>query len=419
MPTVFVSHSSEDVQFIEQQIVPLLKSRNLTVWYSAESIQTAEAWERAIRRGLETSEWFVVALSPRSAKSKWVRRETGWAFANREGRIVPILIDACDPNDLHIGLNELQFADFRRDRQKGAARLLSAFDTAYSATADGTSVDLEERSAPHPDNFPLKALAHTQMLRGEFDAAIAELDGALELVPTDAGAYVLRGTCHIAQSAWNAAIADFTRALAGDLNPIVRSLAYMYRGRANGAKNDDRIAMADCNEALRADPDNADAYVLRGTLRRKALERQGAAADFTEALKLQPAAANVLLQRAQVFAELGEIGKAKADYVAAVKLDATLGEKVPVHLREHAPSHLDTSRIEEARRSLRAIGFLTQMDQMAPAAKAIALSELMAIGFPKVMGDLDYLLANLPRDSAEYKAAVVLNDVAKKAGLKT
>ena len=406
MPTVFVSHSSEDAQFIEQQIVPLLKSRNLHVWYSATSIQAAEEWERAIKCGLEASDWFLVALSSRSTKSKWVRRETGWAFANREGRIVPILIEACDPNELHIGLNELQFADFRRDRQKGAKSLLSVFDAVPSAAAGGIPPVHEDGFAPRPNNFPLKALAHTQMLRGDFEDAITELDGALELDPADAGAYVLRGTCHFGKSAWDAAIADFTRGLAGNLNPLARSLAYMYRGRANGAKKDDRLALADCNEALRADPDNADAYVLRGMLRRRALDRESAIADFTEALKLKPAAPEALLQRAQVFAELGEIGKATADYAAAVKLDGTLAEKVPVHLRENAPAHLDTARIEEAPRSLRAIGFLSQMDQMTPAAKARALSELMTIGFPKVMSDLDYLIASLPKESAEFKAAV-------------
>lgn len=418
MPTVFVSHSAEDAQFIEQQIVPLLKSRNINVWYSAEAIQASEEWERAIMRGLEASDWFLVALSPRSAKSKWVRRETAWAFTNREGRIVPIMIEACDPNELHIGLNELHFADFRRDRQKGATSLLSVFDAPNSVAAAGSPSVPEEHSAPRPDNFPLKALAHTQMVRGDFDGAITELDGALELDPTDAGAYVLRGTCHIGKSAWDHAIADFTRGLAGDLNPMARSLAYMYRARASAARNDDRTAVADCNEAIRADPDNADGYLLRGKLRMKALERDGAAADFGEALKLKPASTEALLHRAQVFAELGNIENARADYAAAVKLDATLREKVPIHLREDAPSNLDTARIEEARRSLRAIAFLAQMDQMTAAAKARALSELMAIGFPKVMSDLDYLVGVLPKESAEYKAAVVLDDVAKKAGLK-
>jgi tetratricopeptide (TPR) repeat protein len=164
----------------------------------------------------------------------------------------------------------------------------------------------------------------------------------------------------------------------------------MYRARAKAEKNDDQMAVADCNEALRADPDNANAYLLRGKLRRKSLEREAAVADFTEVLKMKPAAAEVFFQRAQVFAELGNTRDAKADYAAAVKQDETL----------------------------RALGFLAQMDQMTAATKARALSELKAIGFPKVMSDLDYLVATLPKESAEFKAAVVLTDVARTAGLK-
>jgi tetratricopeptide (TPR) repeat protein len=419
MPTVFVSHSSEDAPFVEREILPLLKSRNLNVWYSAESIQTSEEWERAIKRGLDSSDWFVVAVSPRSSKSEWVRAEVGWAFANRQGRIVPVLIEACDPFELHIRLNSLQFADFRRDRQKGAARLLSAFDSASSAPADPAIGVQQETGAPAPDTFPLKAFAHTLMVKGDFDGAITELDGALELAPSDSAAFALRGACHLGKSDWDSAIGDFTKAIAGELSPMSRSLAYMHRGRAYGAKNNDRSAIADCSEALRIDPDNADAYLLRGQLRRRGLERQEAIADFTEALKLKPTHAEGFLHRAQVFAEVGDTAKAKEDYGTAVTLDPELAAKVPAHLRKNASSELDAARIEDARRSLRALGFLALMDTMAPAAKAKGLQELMAIGFPKVMADLDYLLAHLPKDSAEHKAAVVLADIAKQTGLKT
>lgn len=128
MPTAFVSHSSEDAQFIERNILPTLKALGVEVWYSPISIHTAEEWERSIKRGLESSDWFVVTVSPHSAKSRWVRAETGWAFNNRDGRIVPILIGQCNPYDLHMLLAELQFADFRRDPRKGEQELRSLFD---------------------------------------------------------------------------------------------------------------------------------------------------------------------------------------------------------------------------------------------------------------------------------------------------
>src|SRR2546425_8786088 len=107
MPRVFISHSSEDAELIERHILPVLKARNIDVWYSRTSIQTAEEWERSIKRGLESSDWFVVAISSNSAKSRWVRAETGWAFGHREGKIVPILIEPCNPYDLHMLLPDL------------------------------------------------------------------------------------------------------------------------------------------------------------------------------------------------------------------------------------------------------------------------------------------------------------------------
>ena len=128
MPTIFVSHSSEDVEFIEETLIPLLKSRKLEVWYSSEAIKTAGEFQRLMKLGLESSDWVLVALSPSSVRSKWVQAEVGWAFANRENRIIPVLIETCDLFDLDFRLNRLQFADFRHDQSKGAEQLLALFD---------------------------------------------------------------------------------------------------------------------------------------------------------------------------------------------------------------------------------------------------------------------------------------------------
>jgi tetratricopeptide (TPR) repeat protein len=420
MPTVFVSHSSEDTQFIERELIPILKSRKIEVWYSPQTIKTAEEWERAIKRGLESSDWFLVALSPRSVKSKWVRAETGWAFANREGKIIPVLIEACDPFELHILLNGLEFADFRRDPRKGSERLLAIFNDLPTKVDDGSDETNEEQTV---DNSSLKVYAHTLMVKGDFDGAIAELNDALELSPQDSGAYFLRGVCHLGKSDSDAAIADLTRAIDGKLNPLALSLAYMYRARAHAAKGADQRAFADCTEALRSDDNNADAYLLRGKLRRRNLEREGAVADFNEAIRLKPTSSEAFIQRAQAFREIGDTAKAKADYAEAVKLDPKVYEMVPTHLRDTQIRNTElssstASRIEEALGSLRALGFLTQMDKMSPAAKVKALNDLMAIGFPKVMADLDYLINNLPKGSKELELAIILEDVARKAGLK-
>ena len=403
MPTVFISHSSEDAQFIEREIIPLLASRGIEAWYSPEAIRTAEEWERAIKRGLESSDWFLVALSPRSARSKWVRAETGWAFANREGRIIPVIIEACDPYELHIRLNDLQFADFRREPRKGAERLLAVL---------GGASDPPPPQEPTADNTPLKMYANALMLKGDFDGAVAELGGAIELSPGDSGAYVLRGTCHLGRSDWDAAIADFTRAIGGKLNPLALSWAYVHRARAHAAKKDSPRALADCNEAVRADPNNADAYLLRGTLQRMNLERDAAIADFTEAIRLAPTSSEAFVQRHHAFREIGDTARARADYSEAIRLNPEIALTTP------PPPSSPDPRIEEALRSLQAVAFLTQMDAMTPAGKQKALMELMPIGFPKVWDDLDYLIENLPENRPEHRLAVLLEEVAREAGLK-
>lgn len=124
-PTVFLSHAHEDSVFIERHIIPALKANGMGVWYSRESIETAEEWERSIMNGLESSDWFVVAISPNAVKSKsdWVWRETGWAFRNRKDKIIPVLIGPCNPDDVYAGLPDLQYADCIRDPKKGADEL--------------------------------------------------------------------------------------------------------------------------------------------------------------------------------------------------------------------------------------------------------------------------------------------------------
>jgi hypothetical protein len=51
MPRVFVSHSSEDRTFVENDLLPSFEAAGITAWYSANDVLTAEEWERSILQG--------------------------------------------------------------------------------------------------------------------------------------------------------------------------------------------------------------------------------------------------------------------------------------------------------------------------------------------------------------------------------
>lgn len=122
---VFVSHSSLDRTFVEREIISPLREHGIETWYSEENIETAAEWERCITDGLKKCDWFLVVMTPRSVASKWVRREVFWAMEKREGRIIPIVMETCEPEDLHIGLLPLQYIDFRENIKRSQGKLLA------------------------------------------------------------------------------------------------------------------------------------------------------------------------------------------------------------------------------------------------------------------------------------------------------
>jgi formylglycine-generating enzyme required for sulfatase activity len=126
MPRVFISHATTDRAFVEREIIPLLERNGLETWYAQTDIPGASEWERSILQGLRSCEHFLVVMSPRSAQSKWVKREVDWAFA-RDRPVVPVMLEACDPDDFHFGLAALQYVDFRGDVSAGRQRLLDVF----------------------------------------------------------------------------------------------------------------------------------------------------------------------------------------------------------------------------------------------------------------------------------------------------
>lgn len=124
---VFISHSSLDRTWVEEEIINFLESQNIKIWYSKAAIGTASQWEREILRGLEKCDWFLLVVSPRSAESEWVKDELFWAMHHRPTRIVPVIMEQCDLWNFHIRLPRIQHADFTQGSVLARKKLLQVF----------------------------------------------------------------------------------------------------------------------------------------------------------------------------------------------------------------------------------------------------------------------------------------------------
>jgi hypothetical protein len=125
---VFVSHSAKDKAFVEEHVVDFLEQNGVATWYSPDDIDSAAEWERTTRQALDECDWFLVVLTPNSVASSWVRAEVHWAMENRADRVVPVLAEPCDWQDLHLMLRTLQLVLLNENLEEGKSRLLAIWE---------------------------------------------------------------------------------------------------------------------------------------------------------------------------------------------------------------------------------------------------------------------------------------------------
>jgi hypothetical protein len=132
LPRAFICHSAADRLLLAREIVPLLNAHGIDTWFASDDVQTAAEWESSIRKGLEVCDWFLIALSPNALASSWVRTEVHWAAERRQGRIVPVMLESCDPAVLHLRLTQIQYVDFTTVSDRARQKLLAAWGVSYS-----------------------------------------------------------------------------------------------------------------------------------------------------------------------------------------------------------------------------------------------------------------------------------------------
>jgi tetratricopeptide (TPR) repeat protein len=163
------------------------------------------------------------------------------------------------------------------------AKAISEFDFAIELSKDNAQA------------YHNRAIAYRS--KGDLDRAIADASEAIRLNANFAEAFSSRGTAYAAQKDNGRAIADFTRAVT--LNPKMAA-AYSGRARAYSEIKDFARALADCNTAIANAPNSAD-YWLRGQTYEALGDGETALADLNEAVRLDRENAGPYADRARLY----------------------------------------------------------------------------------------------------------------------
>lgn len=150
----------------------------------------------------------------------------------------------------------------------------------------------------------------------------AALDQALELLASQPSAPAefsrVRGTIYRIQGDTDRALVDLTQAIRLDPNA---AQAYHERAAAWLQKRDVERAVADCEEALRLDPQYVPAYITRALARSSQGDQDQALADLNEALRIDPENPLAHQHRAFVRNQQGNYEQAVGDLNEAIRLD--------------------------------------------------------------------------------------------------
>lgn len=160
-------------------------------------------------------------------------------------------------------------------------------------------------------------------------AAALSFSGAAYAQSQDSNFYYERGLTNVEQGNTDQALSDFNEAIR--LNPQ-NARAYLERGSLGGddrsraldvANGQDpveayrRRARADFDEAIRLDPQNPEAYLRRA----RQFGSPDALADLDQAIRLNPQDAKTFAERATVNWNLGNRAQAFSDLDESIRLD--------------------------------------------------------------------------------------------------
>ncbi len=155
--------------------------------------------------------------------------------------------------------------------------------------------------------------------QGDYKKVFEIFDEAVNLNPNNAEAYAGRGTTYDDLKQYDAAIADYNKAIELGLNS---SWIYNNRGVSymEGLKQYEK-ALADYNKAIEIDQNNVFAYSNIGFVYQELKQYDAAIAEYSKAIEIDPNYPLDYNERGIIYYDLKQYDKAIADFNKVIEID--------------------------------------------------------------------------------------------------
>jgi len=359
---IFVSHSHEDDAFC-RALVQGLRRAGADVWYDEHNLGSGQLMT-VIQRELGSRPVFVVILTKATFASRWVRRETLWAYelGDRDPSriILPVTAGPIARSDFSAENEWLFLHDFKRIEAPGyqpypqaeaVTRTLHALqltlpgeaplptgplpaDSVADLIGRGRALNAQTKYAEalplfqralerDPRAFDAWLTAgYTLGNLGRYEEALVALDRALALSPNSARAWSNKGAALNGLRRYEEELAAYDRALA--LDPQYAK-AWSNKGYALLNLKRYSEALAAYDRALALDPNEADAWSNTGLALLSLNRPREALVAFDRALALDPDDAVAVSGKRSVFHERGRNGRQATQQVRERATTGRLG----------------------------------------------------------------------------------------------
>jgi len=272
MSQVFISYSRKDIEFVDR-LANDLKAAGFEVWYDLSGLEAGTQWGSEIQKAIETSQFFLVVLSPNSIKSSWVEREFLHA-SDQDIKIIPLLYQHCALPmwSLNLHFIDMQGKNYARKYQE----LLKIMGVQPESNED------------NPISTRYIEIGDEYRKMGQPDQAIESYLQALKADPGNLKAQSNIGAIHLELQEYGEAAAAFKLALQISGEDLVAKAGWCDAklSLGNQARADGNIEEATgfYLEVLRVSPDEADACKSLANISKSRAEDLLAAGKEDEAI---------------------------------------------------------------------------------------------------------------------------------------